>query len=275
MNTIDNNIKLYHYFMKNTLRSIFVALAVIAAISPSAFGQKKNQKINVGEALQGYFTPASAEAARPDNEGFIRRWLLLEPISKANSSNRVFTDSYTRDAILHEYFPGQLSVLPKDGDKVKVEMDYQATAELSGSFNRNAQPETPKQVKATLAWHALDSDHFFVKLFRFASKLDLTRYGVIFWSVTVINCDEDIEDVRLAVGSNCGAMWWLNGEELLLMSGDRHMGVDSAVSDRITLKKGKNILRGCTINGVGMSEFCARFVDNYGNPVTNYTITCD
>lgn len=249
------------------------AVAVLLCLPAS--GQKKKAKINVEEALQGYFTPASPESAKPDKEGFIRRWLLLEPISKANSTNRVFTDSYTREAILHEYFPGQLTVLPKDGDKVKVEMDYQPAADLSTGFNRSAQPEEPKPVKATLNWHALDSDHFFVKLFRFATGLDLTRYGVIFWSVTVINCDEDIKDVRLAVGSNCGAMWWLNGEELLLMSGDRHMGVDSAVSERVTLKKGKNILRGCTINGVGMSEFCARFVDDYGHPVTNYTITCD
>ena len=130
-------------------------------------------------------------------------------------------------------------------------------------------------VKAKLEWHALDSDHFFVKLFRFATGLNKDRYGVIFWTVTVINCDEDIEDVRLAIGSNKGAMWWLNGEELLLLSGDRHMGVDSAVSKRVTLKKGKNILRGATINGPGMSEFCARFIDDTGTPVKNYTITCE
>lgn len=261
--------------MSNKSFKLLLVMAAAVMLCMPASGQKKKAKIDVGEALQGYFTPASAEAAKPDNEGFIRRWVLLEPISKVNTTNRVFTDSYTRDAILHEYFPGQLSVLPKDGDKVKVVMDYQTTGDLTTGFSRSAPVEQPKPVKATLTWHALDSDHFFVKLFRFASRLDLIRYGVMFWSVTVINCDEDIEDVRLAVGSNCGAMWWLNGEELLLMSGDRHMGVDSAVSDRITLKKGKNILRGCTINGVGMSEFCARFIDDYGKPVTNYTITCE
>ena len=53
------------------------------------------------------------------------------------------------------------------------------------------------------------------------------------------------------------------------------MGVDSAVSDRITLHKGKNILRGVTMNGPGMSEFCARFIDDTGKPVRNFTITCN
>ena len=93
--------------------------------------------------------------------------------------------------------------------------------------------------------------------------------------MTVINCEEDIENVRLAVGSNKAARWWVNGEEVLLLAGDRHMGVDSAVSDRVTLKKGKNILRGATINGIGMSEFCVRFLDDSGHPVTNFTVSCD
>ena len=70
-------------------------------------------------------------------------------------------------------------------------------------------------------------------------------------------------------------MWWLNDEELLLLSGDRHMGVDSYVSKRITLKKGRNVLRGATINGIGMSEFCVRFIDDDGQPVTNYTVSCN
>jgi hypothetical protein len=68
-------------------------------------------------------------------------------------------------------------------------------------------------------------------------------------------------------------MWWLNGEEVLLLSGDRRMVKDDAMSKRITLKKGRNILRGAIINGPGMSDFCVRFLDEKGLPVTNYTIT--
>jgi hypothetical protein len=47
---------------------------------------------------------------------------------------------------------------------------------------------------------------------------------------------------------------------------------DDAMSARLTLKKGRNILRGAIINGPGMSDFCVRFLDEKGNPVTNYTI---
>ena len=67
-------------------------------------------------------------------------------------------------------------------------------------------------------------------------------------------------------------MWWLNGEEVLLLSGDRRMVEDDAMSPRLNLKKGRNILRGAIINGPGMSDFCVRFLDEKGNPVTNYSI---
>lgn len=254
---------------------IFLAVLLSAAAVTTGYAQKKNAKIDVGEALKGYFKPVTTPSAAPDAEGFIRRWMILEPISKPNRSNSVFTDSYTRENLSVEYFPDQFTVLPKDGDKVKVTMEYQPPVNLTSNRPAAPQQEQPKFVKATLTWHALDSDHFFVKLFRFATGLDKDRYGVIFWTVTVINCEEDIENVRLAVGSNKAARWWVNGEELLLLAGDRHMGVDSAVSDRITLKKGKNILRGVTMNGPGMSEFCARFIDDTGKPVRNFTVTCN
>jgi hypothetical protein len=81
-----------------------------------------------------------------------------------------------------------------------------------------------------------------------------------------------MKDVRLAVGSNSASMWWLNGEEALLMSGDRRMVVDDCVSKRLTLKKGINVLRGTIINGPGMSDFCVRFLDANGKPLNQLKI---
>ncbi len=194
-----------------------------------------------------YFSPATSQVAQPDAEGFIHRWMLLEPIDKPNRSNIVFTDTYLRENFYKSYFKNQFTILPKDGQKVKVG-------------------------KQTLTWHALDSENFNVKLFRFAEKWGQQIYGVLFWAVTIIDCSEDIENVRLAVGSNSASMWWLNGEEVLMLSGDRRMVKDDGMSSRLTLKKGRNILRTAIINGPGMSDFCARFVDEKGNPVRNFTI---
>lgn len=222
-----------------------------------------------------YFSPATATAAQPDENGFIRRWLLLEPIDKPNSGNTVFTDTYLREHFGMEYFKGQQTIVPKDGQKVKVSFKRE---EVPAGFGRGfGQPQEPAQpkivnVNQTLTWHALDSENFNVKLFRFAEKWGQQVYGVLFWAVTIIDCDEDIENVRLAVGSNSASMWWLNGEEALLLSGDRRMVKDDAMSPRLTLKKGRNILRGAIINGPGMSDFCVRFLDENGNPVTNYKV---
>ena len=194
-----------------------------------------------------YYSPAAATAAKPDADGFIRRWLVLEPINKPNPTNTVFTDSYLRDAFGKEYYKGQFTTVPVDGQKVKVE-------------------------KQTLKWHALDSEKYNLKLFRFAEEKSEQVYGVLFWAVTIIDCEEDIKDVRLAVGSNSASMWWLNGEEALLLSGDRRMVKDDGMSPRLTLKKGRNILRGAVINGPGMSDFCVRFIDEKGQPVKNISI---
>ena len=215
-----------------------------------------------------YFSPATAQPAQPDDEGFIRRWLLLEPIDKPNSGNTVFTDSYLREHFNTEYFKGQQTIVPKDGQKIKAV--YQKV-EVAPGFGRSfgqQEPAEPKvtTVKQTLTWHALDSENMNVKLFRFAEKWGQQVYGVLFWAVTIIDCDEDIENVRLAVGSNSASMWWLNGEEALLLSGDRRMVKDDAMSARLTLKKGRNILRGA------ISDFCVRFIDEKGNPVKNYSI---
>lgn len=95
---------------------------------------------------------------------------------------------------------------------------------------------------------------------------------MLFWAVTVIDCKEEIKDVRLAVGSNSASMWWIDGEEVLMLSATRRMVADDAMSKRITLKKGRNIIRGAIINGPGMSDFCVRFVDDKGVPVTDFTV---
>jgi len=221
-----------------------------------------------------YFSKVTTPTAQPDDEGFIRRWLLLEPIDKPNSGNTVFTDSYLREHFYRDYFKGQQTIVPKDGQKVQAVFKQE---QAPAGFGRGMQqmPEGPqvKTVKQVLTWHALDSENMNVKLFRFADKWGTKVYGVLFWAVTVIDCPEDIENVRLAVGSNSASMWWLNGEETLLLSGDRRMVKDDAVSQRLTLKKGRNILRGAIINGPGMSDFCVRFIDEKGNPVKNFSVT--
>lgn len=194
------------------------------------------------------FTPATAAPKAPDSDGFLQRWLLLEPISKPNRTNTGFTGTYVRKALTTEYFPKQFGPVPKNGQIQTV-------------------AGTP------LAWHAVDTNLFDVKLFNFAQDLGKPTYGVIFWAVTVVESPREITNARLAVGTNSASMWWVNGEEAAGLFGDRRMVMDDVLSAPLTLHKGRNVIRGAVINGPGLSDFCVRFLDADGRPIRDITLT--
>lgn len=258
----------------NSKRSLFIlTICLLACAIPAHKLSAQAQADIPSPPIENYLLPSTGGFVNPDSDGFIRRWTLLEPIGKPNRSNTVFVDSYIREAFAQEFFPNQMTVVPKDGDKVKVLVEKQAPVNLTmGRPAQQQAPAAPEFEKQTLTWHCFDSKRFNVKLFRFATGLGKERYGVIFWAVTVLYCDEDLKDVRLAVGSNSASMWWVDGEEALILSGDRRMVMDDATSKRLTLTKGRHVLRGAVINGPGMSDFCVRIIDEDGKPVKNYTI---
>ena len=258
--------------MKHLFRTLILVAAISVAASFTADAKKK--KVDLVEkypALAPYFSTPVEEAVQPDELGFIRRWLLLEPISKPNRGNTVFVDSYVRANLDTGWNKGEFE-LPAEGDKETMTVEFQKPVDMSaGRPMWGVEPETEMK-KVKLTWHALDSKLFNVKLYRYAVGTETGRYGMICRCVTVIDCPEDLEDVRLAVGSNSASMWWIDGEEALILSGDRRMLMDDGVSKRLTLKKGRHILTGAVINGPGMSDFCVRLVDEKGNPVMNYNI---
>lgn len=213
-------------------------------LSLSAFGAGEGERAKFSD----YYTQAAAEPAVPEFDGFIRRWTLLEPIAKSFSSNAMLTDDFLSEVMAQEYFKDQYTLIPVDGSKVKYG-------------------------KTNLVWHALDSKKYFVNLLRFAEGLGKEYFQQMYWAVTIIDCEQDIENVRLAGGANSGAVWYLNGEEVLRLTNDRDLIVDDCASKRLTLKKGRNILRGAVLNGQGMATFCLRFLDESGEPVTNYTVS--
>ncbi len=221
-----------------------------------------------------YFHAVSANvpAAQPDANGFIRRWMLLEPIDYNVRSNTILTDTYLNENLNKQYFKGQFDdkKLPRDGEKVSAT----GIALAGGPADTRMQtgPAQTKEVKQTLKWHAVESESYNVKVFRFAEANGCQPYNSLFWGFTVIDCPEEMDGVRLAIGSNGASMWWLNGDRVLTLDGDRRMVEDDCVSQRLTLEKGRNILRFALVNGPGLSDLCARFIDEKGNPVKNYSI---
>ena len=240
------------------------ALATIAAAQASpARGATPAVPTSPAPAGRGAAAPANANAAAtpaargpaptltkpitptktPDAQGFIPRWLLLEPIP-FNS----LTENAVRAGVKKDYFPNQFTVIPKDGDKVTVD-------------------------GKELTWHAVDTKLYNVNLYHFAWALNKETSNVLFWTVTIVNCAQDIPNVRLAVGSNAASIWWVNGQEVASLFLDRQTVIDDAVSKRITLKKGANVVRAAVINGGGATDFCARFLDADDKPLKGYTVS--
>ena len=198
--------------------------------------------------LSRHFTLGAAAKKTPDAKGFIQRWLVLEPVKKDIARNNILTDNYLKTTFSTDNFSPDYTLVPKNGETVKVG-------------------------NQELKWYALDSKTFNFNLFHFTYAIDKPRYGILVWLVTVIDSPTEMKNVRMTAGCNSASMWWLNGQEALVLSGDRDMIVDNVTSSRLTLKKGKNIIRGAVINGPGMCNFCVRFLDEKGLPVKNLSIS--
>lgn len=185
--------------------------------------------------------PATAVAS-PDAAGFLRRWLLLEPVRVPGA----LTDSAVRSAVTAHALALPPAAVPLDGDVVT-------------------------DGEARLTWHAVDSSRYNVNLYHFAYALNRPTSNVLFWVTTVVRVKQDTT-VRLAIGSNAASVWWLNGEELVSLFNDRQAVIDDGVSKRVRLRAGPNVIRAAIINAGGATDFCARFLDDTDRPVTTVLV---
>ena len=185
-----------------------------------------------------------ASPAKPTGtDGFIRRWLLLEPIRVPGQ----LTEVAVRTAVEKD-FPVTATPWPRDGDTLKVG-------------------------DSDLTWHAVDTTNYNVNLYHFAYALNKPTTNVLFWAVTVVNAPREMSGVRLAIGSNAASVWWVNGSEATALYNDRQAVIDDGVSKRLTLKQGANVIRAAIVNAGGATDFCARFLDDNDQPIKTLTAT--
>jgi hypothetical protein len=182
----------------------------------------------------------ATKSQRVDARGFIRRWLVLEPMPAGTR----LTESVVQEALQSQPLPSLLEV-PNEGDV----------------FDKNGQ----------FKWHAVDTIRYNVNLYHFAWALTKPTSNVAFWAVTVVDSPTEMSGVRLAIGSNSASNWWLNGERVIELYDDRQTVIDDGVSKRLTLKKGRNVIVAAIVNGGGATDFCARFLDANDRPITGLT----
>jgi hypothetical protein len=122
------------------------------------------------------------------------------------------------------------------------------------------------------AWHAVDTANYNVNLYHFAYALSKPTSNVLFWVTTTIDSPREMTGVRLAIGSNAASRWWLNDQPVIALNDDRQAVIDDGVSRRLTLHKGRNVIRAAIINGGGATDFCARFLDENDQPIQGLAV---
>lgn len=90
--------------------------------------------------------------------------------------------------------------------------------------------------------------------------------AILFMGWHVVSVPQEMQ-----IGSNAASVWWVNGQQIVGIDGNRWMAIDG-VSKRLTLKRGQNIVRAAVINGGGATDFCARFLDSDDKPTKSITV---
>jgi hypothetical protein len=178
----------------------------------------------------------AADAFRPDADGYIRHWLMLAPIALPERET-------CAEALLKEQIKDEAALRPKAGDKVK--------AGGKGLTWRNITAAT--------------------NYFDFNAALKSQNDHVAGFMVTYIECDQEMPDVVIAVGSNDQGRIYFNGVDIYAFTEPRQL-VPDADKGRVTLKKGVNVFVFKVTNEQNSWQGAMRFLDKSGAPLKNLKI---
>jgi hypothetical protein len=181
---------------------------------------------------------------RPDGDGFIRNWLLLDPIEVGEKAATHEEDS-EKAFFDKEFFADQNKAMPTLGDKVKVgqnEMTWKSNGEFALNLRKIAEDAGKPFEKA------------------------------ITLGVCYVWAGADTRDVKLKIGSDDSSCWWLNGKEVIRVYAGRACEKDQDARDGLSLRKGANVLKFAVINGEGEYGVCARFTDKNDKPLADVKV---
>ncbi len=178
-----------------------------------------------------------AAELRPDNQGYIRDWLMLAPIPlEVENEGSLKIDE--------EQVNGERDLKPKAGDKSKAlgkELTWKSVKAREASFDINA-------------------------------LLNAQLEYVAAYMVTYVVADRDMSGLTLLMGSNDQGKVYLNGRQVVKHTEPRSLEIDGSRADKVSLQKGVNVIVFKVINDNNNWEGCLRFVTSDGKPVTDVKI---
>lgn len=180
-------------------------------------------------------------ATAPDEEGFIRHWLVLAPIPSEKEMDG-------KREIEREQIEAEKNLRPRANQPVKIR-------------------------GRTLTWRPIQAPDWFIE-FPLAltpgqgQTVDATAYAVC-----LLIAAEEMKELELRMGSNDQGRVYLNGKEVLKHAESRSLTRDPSVAKGLTLKKGENLVVFKVVNEKGGWQGCLRFVRPDGKPVRNLKVT--
>jgi hypothetical protein len=230
--------------MSTAVKRITSTLFLLGLASSWSVAQEHPAELTKPRPAATTLTTPKGATAPVDTRGFIHRWFVLEPVPVSGR----LTESAVQEALQLAALPDGAAAAPADGARVTV----------NGT---------------ELAWHALETTNYNLNLYHFAWALSKPTSNVVFWVETTVESPREMPNVRLAIGSNAASRWWLNGEPVIALNDDRQAVIDDGVSRRLTLRKGRNVIRAAILNGGGATDFCARFLDENDRPIPKLMVT--
>lgn len=187
-------------------------------------------------ALSGLAFAPVQDTHKTDDEGFIRNWLVLAPISIEEGSGAAELDK--------QQVKDEAKIKPKAGEKVKA---------------------GAKEI----AWTAHKTADFFID---FKESFDKANgEDVVGYAVAYVWAEAEMKDIKLKIGSNDEAKVYVNGKEVIKFDETRTLEKDQNEAT-VTLNKGENVLILKVINEKNNWQGCARFTDKAGAAIKNLKI---
>jgi hypothetical protein len=177
------------------------------------------------------------DAVKPDDEGFIRNWLVLAPIPYGNAQTGT-------EALAKEQVAGEAKLKPQEGDKSKA-----------------------GEKEFTWKKHKCDSHLLDINNLLGQQTEDSVAYAVCY-----LVSDTRIDDLTMKTGSDDQAKVYLNGKEIFKNEEARATDKDQDSTPNITLRRGVNTIVFKIVNEKADWSGCLRFTDKAGNPVKNIKI---
>ena len=173
----------------------------------------------------------------PDDEGFIRNWLMLAPIKLAQENNGA-------EEIDKQQIKDEGKIAPKEGDKTKAG-------------------------DTELTWKAIKAAEAFFDVNEILGSPTENAAG---YFVAYINVPAEKKDVVLLMGSNDEGKVYVNGKEAVKSDVARAFEKDTDKAEGLTLKKGINTIVFKVINENNNWQGSIRFTTKDGTAIKDFKV---